>query len=190
MTGQPYGHQPPPPGQPHPPQGQPHPPQGQHQTVLGQTSAVPAEPDYTPGRSPERQLAGDNRSIGEIFSDLTSNLSTLMRQEVALAKAEVRKSATEAGKGAGMFAGAGLAAHLMLMFLSLAVWWAIAHLLDSDAPKFGWSFVIVAVIWAIIAAILAAMGKSSMNKVEGAPQTAQTVSEIPNALKGEEVKNR
>ncbi|WP_432557699.1 phage holin family protein [Granulicoccus sp. GXG6511] len=142
------------------------------------------------GRSIDRQLAGDDRSIGDIFSDLTANLSTLMRQEVALAKAEVRQSATNAGKGAGLLAGAGVAGHMVLMFLSLGLWWLIAHLLDSTDPRFGWAFVIVAVIWAVIAGILAAAGKSSLNKVEGAPRTAETVGQIPNALKGEEAKNR
>lgn len=145
--------------------------------------------DFSEGRSVERQLVGDNRSIGEIFSDLTANLSKLMRQEVALAKAEIRDSATHAGKGAGLLAGAGVAGHLVLMFLSLGLWWLIAHLLDGDTPRFGWAFVIVAVIWAVIAGILAAAGKSALNKVEGTPQTAETVGQIPNALKGEEAKN-
>ncbi|WP_425309105.1 phage holin family protein [Ammonicoccus fulvus] len=146
--------------------------------------------EFSEGRSVERQLEGDNRSIGEIFSDLSANLSKLMRQEVALAKAEVRQSATTAGKGAGMLAGAGVAGHMVLLFLSLGLWWLIAHLLDSNDPRFGWAFVIVAVIWAVIAGILAAAGKSALNKVEGAPQTAETVGQIPNALKGEEAKNR
>lgn len=146
--------------------------------------------ELSKGRSVDRQLAGDDRSIGEIFSDLTANLSTLMRQEVALAKAEVRKSASQAGKGAGMLAGAGVAGHMVLLFLSLGLWWLIAHLLDSTEPRFGWAFVIVAVIWAIIAGILAAAGKSALNKVQGTPQTAETVGQIPNALKGEEAKNR
>ena len=142
------------------------------------------------GRSVERQLAGDERSIGEIFSDLTAHLSTLMRQEVALAKAEVRETATTAGKGAGLLAGAGVAGHMVLMILSLGLWWLVAHLLDSTEPRFGWAFVIVAVIWAVIAGILAAVGKSSLNKVEGVPRTTETVGQIPNALKGEEAKNR
>lgn len=146
--------------------------------------------ELSQGRSVERQLAGDDRSIGEIFSDLTANLSTLMRQEVALAKAELRDSATKAGKGAGFLAGAGVAGHMVLLFLSLGLWWLIANLLDSNEPRFGWAFVIVAVIWAIIAGILAAVGKSALNKVEGVPRTTETVGQIPNALKGEEAKNR
>lgn len=142
-----------------------------------------------PGRSAERQLQGDDRNLGALMGDITRDVSTLMRQEVALAKAEVTQSAKRAGTGVGMFGGAGVAAHFTLLFLSLALWWAIAHLLDGDAPKFGWAAVIVAVIWAIVAGILAAMGKSNLNKVEGAPRTADSVSKIPNALKGEEAKN-
>lgn len=146
--------------------------------------------EFSQGRSVERQLAGDERSIGEIFSDLTSNLSTLLRQEVALAKAELKESAAVAGRGAGMVAAALVAALLMLIFLSIALWWAIAHLLDGNDPMLGWSALIVGGIWAIITAILALVGKSSLQKVEGVPQTAETVSQIPNALKGEEAQNR
>lgn len=141
------------------------------------------------GRDPERQLAGDNRSIGEVMSDISANITTLMRQEVALAKAEVTQSAKKAGTGVGMFAGAGVAGHFVLLFLSLALWWGIAHLLSSEDPMFGWAAIIVAVIWGIIAGILAAMGKSNLNKVEGAPKTVDSVGKIPNAIKGEEAKN-
>jgi prepilin signal peptidase PulO-like enzyme (type II secretory pathway) len=51
----------------------------------------------------------------------------------------------------------------------------------------GWSAVIVAVIWAIVAAVLAAKGKKEMKTVRGMPQTAETIKEIPPTLKpGEE----
>lgn len=89
-----------------------------------------------------------------------------------------------------MIAAALVAALLMLIFLSVALWWAIGHLLDSNDPMLGWSALIVGVIWAIITAILALVGKSSLQKVEGVPQTTETVSQIPNALKGEEAQNR
>lgn len=165
-------------------------PLGAPQSQPTPRSHVSDSGELSHGRSVERQLAGDDRSIGEIFSDLTANLSTLMRQEVALAKAELRDSASKAGKGAGLLAGAGVAGHMVLLFLSLGLWWLIAHLLDSTEPRFGWAFVIVAVLWAIIAGILAAAGKSALNKVEGVPRTTETVGQIPNALKGEEAKNR
>lgn len=77
------------------------------------------------------------------------------------------------------------------MFGSLALWWGLAHLIGgSNDPAFGWSFVIVFVLWVIVAAILAAVGRSQLQQAEGLPQTAETVSKIPNALKGDEEKNR
>lgn len=120
----------------------------------------------------------ERTSLGDLLGEVSQDISTLMRQEVALAKAEIRESASNAGKGAGMLAGAGVAGHFVLLFLSIALWIAIGHL-----TGLGWSALIVAVIWAIIAAILAAMGKKSMKSVKGAPQTAETVKEIPQTLK-------
>ena len=83
-------------------------------------------------------------SIGELLSSVTQDLSALLRQEVELAKAELRQSANRAGKGAGMFAGAGLAGHMVLLFLSIAVWWGL-----GDAIGHGWSALIVAAVWLI-----------------------------------------
>ena len=76
-----------------------------------------------------------------------------MRQELELAKAELQQSASRAGKGAGMLGGAAVAGYFVLLFVSIALWWAI-----GSATGLGWSAVIVAVIWGIIAAVLAADG--------------------------------
>jgi len=127
----------------------------------------------------------ETRSIGQILGNVTQDLSTLMRQEVALAKAEASLSAKNAGKGIGMYVGAALGGFFLLLFLSTALMWALGHLLDSD----GWAALIVAVIWGIIAAILASMAKKEMQKIRGLPDTADTVGKIPNALKGQEEKN-
>jgi len=120
-------------------------------------------------------------SIGELLSDVSQDISTLMRQEVELAKVELKQSATKAGKGAGMFAGAGVAANMMLVFISIAAWWAI-----GEKTGRGWSALIVAAIWLVIAAVLAVVGRNEMSAIKGAPQTADTVKKIPNAVKGNE----
>ncbi|MBV9822768.1 MAG: phage holin family protein [Actinobacteria bacterium] len=104
-----------------------------------------------------------------------------MRQEVALAKAEITQSAKQAGKGAGMFAGAGVAGHFVLLFISIAQWWGI-----GDATGHGWSALIVAALWAIIAAVLAATGRKEMKNVTGVPRTTDTVKKIPSAVAGNE----
>jgi hypothetical protein len=126
------------------------------------------------------QSVGD-RSLGELISEVTADLSTLMRQELELAKAEVQQSAARAGKGAGMLGGAGLAGYFVLLFASIALWWAI-----GSATGLGWSAVVVAVIWGVIGAVLYAAGRNSLKSVRGIPNTADTVKRIPEALKGNE----
>ena len=129
---------------------------------------------------PAQQTAGD-RSLGELISEVTQDLSTLMRQELELAKAELQQSASRAGKGAGMLGGAAVAGYFVLLFLSVALWWAI-----GSATGLGWSALIVAVIWGIIGAVLYTMGRNSLKSVRGIPKTADTVKKIPDALKGNE----
>ena len=130
--------------------------------------------------TPVQQTAGD-RSLGDLISEVTQDLSTLVRQELELAKAEVQQSAARAGKGAGLLGGAGVAGYFVLLFLSIALWWAI-----GSATGLGWSALIVAVIWGIIGAILYVMGRNSLKAVRGIPKTADTVKKIPDALKGNE----
>ena len=126
--------------------------------------------------------SSDSRaSVGELFSEVAEDLSTLMRQEVELAKAELRQSATRAGKGAGLLAGAGVSGHMVLLFASVAAWWGI-----GDATGHGWSALIVAAIWLMIAAALGLMGRREISAVPGIPQTTQTVKQIPDAVRGNE----
>jgi hypothetical protein len=123
------------------------------------------------------------RSVGDILGDITTDLSTLLRQEVELAKAEVRDTAGHAKAAAGMFGGAGVAAHLALIFLSLALWWGLGSLIDS----LGWSALIVGVLWALAAGVMAAMGRSRMRRATPvAPRTIDTAKDIPDALRGHE----
>jgi hypothetical protein len=122
-----------------------------------------------------------DRSLGDLISEVTTDLSTLMRQELELAKAELQQTATRAGKGAGMLGGAAVAGYFVLLFVSIALWWAI-----GSATGLGWSAIIVAVIWGVIGAVLAAMGRQSLRSVRGLPKTADTVKKIPDALKGNE----
>jgi hypothetical protein len=116
-----------------------------------------------------------------MFSDVAEDLSTLMRQEVELAKAEVRQSAIRAGKGAGFLAGAGISAHTALLFASAAAWWGL-----GDVIGHGWSALIVAAAWLIIAVITGQLGRREMTAISGAPQTTQTIKQIPAAVKGNE----
>jgi hypothetical protein len=138
-----------------------------------------SEQDSRLGDTQARSLS----DVGELFADISRDLSTLVRQEMELAKAELRESATRAGKGAGMFGGAGVAGHFVLLFLSIASWWGLGNEIGR-----GWSALVVAVVWAAIGAVLAAMGRREIREVKGIPQTTQTAREIPDALKGNEDK--
>ncbi len=133
-----------------------------------------------PAATPSEQKA-ESTSLGELLSEVTTDLSTLMRQELELAKAELKQSATRAGRGAGMLGGAGYAALMAVFFLSVALWWALGYL-----TGLGWSAVIVAVIWAVIAAILFVTGRKQLKSVEGAPRTVDSIKRIPDAVKRNE----
>jgi hypothetical protein len=124
------------------------------------------------------QAKAESNSLGDLLGEVTRDMSTLMRQEVELAKVELKQSATRAGKGAGMLAGAGVAGHFVLLFLSLALWWALGTLMGL-----GWSGVVIALIWAIVAAALASVGRKELKAIKGMPQTTQTLQEIPPTLK-------
>ncbi|KRC51950.1 hypothetical protein ASE16_02460 [Leifsonia sp. Root227] len=117
-------------------------------------------------------------SLGDLLGEVTRDLSTLMRQELDLAKAELRQSATRAGKGAGMLGGAGYAGLMVLFFLSVALWWGLGYLVGN-----AWSAVIVAVVWAVIGLVLFLVGRRQLAAVKGVPQTVETIKEMPETLK-------
>jgi TM2 domain-containing membrane protein YozV len=81
-----------------------------------------------------------------------------------------------------MYGGAGVAGWFTLLFLSIALWWGLGDLIDS----LGWSAVIVAVIWGIVAAVLYFRGKKEFDRVQGMPRTADSLKKIPDTLKRNE----
>jgi len=115
----------------------------------------------------------DNQSIGELFGRVTSDLSTLVRQEMQLAKVEIKQEVRTAGKAGGLLGGGAFAGYVALLFVSVA----IALLLALAMPN--WlAFLIVGVLYGIVAAVLLAKGKQEMAKVDPVPQqTVQTLKE-------------
>jgi hypothetical protein len=135
----------------------------------------------TDAPTPSEQKAATT-SLGDLLGEVSRDISTLMRQEVALAKAELKTSASRAGKGAGLLGGAGYAGAMAVLFLSIAAWWGLGDLIESN----GWSAVIVAVVWAIIALVLYLIGRKSLKEVDGAPRTVDSLKKIPETLKKNE----
>src|SRR5215211_331502 len=121
----------------------------------------------------------EGTSVGALMGEVAKDLSTLMRQELELAKVEVKAEAKKAGTGAGLFGAAGFAGYMTLLFLSIALWWALSHLVGHS-----WSALIVAVIWGIIAAVTWTMGKKKFQEVNPKPErTVATLQQVPGALK-------
>jgi uncharacterized membrane protein YqjE len=115
-----------------------------------------------------------DRPIGDLVKDLAGQTSTLVRQELKLAQAEMTSKGKLAGKGAGMLAGAAVAALLMLGALTATL--IIA--LDSFLPL--WlAALIVTLLWGIVGGVLAARGRKELQRATPPvpEQTVETVKE-------------
>ena len=112
------------------------------------------------------------RPIGELLKQLSQETTTLVKQELDLAKAEVAQKGQQAGKGAGMFGGAGVIGFLALAALTAAAIMAI----DKAVPNWA-AALIVAAVYAAIAGVLALQGR---NKVKEAtpPVPEQAVESV------------
>lgn len=134
-----------------------------------------------------RDQPGDNRrvdvsqaSLGELVGNLSESTTKLLRQEVALARAETKQELAVAGRGAGMLAAAGVAALLALIMLSMA---AVDVLISWMDPT--WAYLIVFAVWAVIGAVLAAQGRKQLKQVNPVPErTQESIREIPDAVRG------
>ena len=113
------------------------------------------------------------RGIGELVKDLASQTSTLVRQEIQLAQAEITQKGKLAGKGAGMLAGAAAAALLGLGALTALV------IVALDGALALWlAALIVTVLWLAVAGALAMAGKKALESATPpVPQTVETVKE-------------
>ena len=113
------------------------------------------------------------RPLGELVKELSSQTSTLVRQEIELARAELQQKGKLAGKGAGMLAGAAVFALLAMGALTAGL---VAVL--STAMATWIAALIVMVLWLIVAAVLAKAGQKSIQRATPpAPQTVETVKE-------------
>ncbi len=140
-------------------------------------------PSGAVGSGPPAGLAParvEDVSVGELIADLTQDLSTLMRQELELAKAEVTQEAVKSGRAASLLGGAGLAGYTFLLFLSLALAVGLGQVMHVAR-----AMLIVAGIWALAAALLYSAGRRQLRQVHPKPQrTVDTLKEVPDAMRG------
>jgi predicted lipid-binding transport protein (Tim44 family) len=111
--------------------------------------------------------------VGDLLKRLSEETSTLVRQEMALARAEITEQGKRAGMGAGMLGGAGVAGLLTLGALTATV----IGVLDTGMA-FWLAALIVTVVWAAVAGVLALQGHNKIKEATPpAPQTVETVKE-------------
>jgi uncharacterized membrane protein YqjE len=119
------------------------------------------------------QQTQDGQSIGQLLQEATQDISELVRKEVQLAKLELREEMTKASKAGGKLGAASVIGYLALLLASFAVVWGLAEVLSV-----GWAFLIVAVVYAVVAAVLFKSGRSQLREVSAMPrQTMDTLKE-------------
>lgn len=121
----------------------------------------------------------DEQSLGQLFTSASRDLSTLVRSEVALAKAEVREEVKGAAKGGAMFGAAGFLALFALVLLSIA---AAYGLVAAGLPR-ALAFLVVALVYLLVAGVLAFVGKKQFAKVGPPERTIRTAKETAAYLK-------
>lgn len=104
-------------------------------------------------------------TVGQLAGEVGSDLQRLVRQELELARAEIRAEAAGAGKAVGMLGGGGFAGYMVALLLSLAAMFGLDNYIGL-----GWSALVVAGAWALIAAVLLAAGRWRMKSVSPRPE--------------------
>lgn len=115
----------------------------------------------------------DDRSLQQLWSDMTSEAATLVRKELELAKVETKDSLSRASKAGVMFGATGVVALLALQLLSFAAAWGLAAVLPT-----GLAFLVVGVVYVAIAAVLFSQARKRAAEVKLVPeQTVETLKE-------------
>lgn len=125
------------------------------------------------------QSPSEERSLGELVSSLTADLSSLARSEVELAKAELRDTARRGGTGAGLVAGAALLLLLASVLLSIALAYGLIA-----AGVWTWlAFLIVGLFYILVAAIFGLVARRQFQRVKAPERTITSVKETGAALR-------
>ena len=123
--------------------------------------------------SPSVGADPSEKSLGQLMGEVVSDMGTLVRQEIELAKVETKEELGKAGKVAGTFGGAAMAAYMALLFLSLALAWLLSQTINRAL-----SFAIVGVIYAVVGGGLALRGRRQAQSINPMPeQTIETLKE-------------
>jgi uncharacterized membrane protein YqjE len=144
-------------------------------------SSSPA-PQPTPAAEPPVPAAGQHAaepSLGQLVSEASTHISTLVHSEIELAKLELRSSVKNAGTGAGFFFGAAV----VLVFSLVYGFQALAEGIAALGVARWLAFLIVFVFQVIVAGLLAFLGVRKVKRVKAPKQTMKTTKETVDYLK-------
>jgi amino acid transporter len=136
------------------------------------TAAPAPRPDRTRTPVPSK----DDPTIGKLVADASRDVSTLVRSEIALAKSELKVSVKNGGVGLGLFAGAAFLVVLAVIMLSVA----IAYFIHLTGLDLAWCFLIVFVLYMLIAALLGFLGYRKVKKVRAPERAIHQAQELKN----------
>jgi uncharacterized membrane protein YqjE len=124
----------------------------------------------------------DNRSLGQIVKELTADISTLFRSEIALLKLEIKDTVAKLGGGAAMFAGAAFVALFGLAFLFVTITLGLVAL---GVPAWVSSLIVTVVLF-VVAGVLAMIGKKKFAQVNFVPsESVQQIKADVEAIKAD-----
>jgi uncharacterized membrane protein YqjE len=112
------------------------------------------------------------KSLNELISELTTDFSNLVSTHVELAKVEIKEEVKKAGMGAGLLSGAAVAALMTLLLLSFAAAWGLSEIVPE-----GVAFLIVGLVWAVVAGVMAVVGRQRLAQTKGPEKSVQEVKE-------------
>ena len=122
-------------------------------------------------------------TIGRLVTDASRDISSLITQEIQLAKSELKMSVKAGGVGIGLFAAAAFVAVLAIIMLSVAIAYLIHW--NGDGPALQWAFLIVFAFYLLVAAVLGLVGYRKFKQVGPPDKAIHQGKEIPKALKGQ-----
>ena len=131
-------------------------------------------------------MTTEEPTVGQLFAAVSRDLSSLVRNEIELAKAELKDDARSAGKGGGMLGGAGFLALLAVVLLSIAA----AYGLTALGLHPGWAFLIVAGFYLLVGAVLAQLGVRSLKQIKPPERAIQTTKDTAALLKSSDARSQ
>ena len=121
-------------------------------------------------------------TLGKLVMDAQRDISSLISQEIALAKSEIKVSVKHGGLGIGLFAGAAFLGLLAVIMLSVSIAYFIHW--NGDGLALHWAFLIVFGLYVLIAALLAFIGLKQVKQVKAPEKAIKQGKKIPSVLKG------